>query len=149
MCGGTENVYLWYLFILGSLIELAKELSKDPKSLSKLKMHRTTVSYKFQYGLANTFRVELTERLRTTTYSVNLDEATSKNLMHVLIVLVSYFDRSAKKVKVEQLPSLNVPAVDASALYAEVYALQKSYRGKICGHANGLDLCNERSQKWT
>ena len=118
MCGGTENVYLWYLFILGSLIELAKELSKDPKSLSKLKMHRTTVSYKFQYGLANTFRVELTERLRTTTYSVNLDEATSKNLMHVLIVLVSYYDRSAKKVKVEQLPSLNVPAVDASALYA-------------------------------
>ena len=116
-----------YLFILESLIELAKELSKDPKALSKLKMHRTTVSYKLQYGLANTFRLQLTERLRTTIYSLNLDEATSKNLMHVFTVLVSYYDRSAKKVKVEQLASLNVPAVDASALYAEVCALQKSF----------------------
>ena len=69
--------------------------------------------------------------------------------MHVFIVLVSYYDRLAKKVKVEQLPSLNAPAVDASALYAEVCALQKNYHGKICGHANGLDLCNERPQKWT
>ena len=85
---------------------MAKELSKDPKALSKLKMHRTTVSYKLEYGLANTFRLELTEHLRTTTYSLNLDEATSK---------------------VEQLASLNVPAVDASALYAEVCALQKSF----------------------
>ena len=104
---------------------MAKELSKDPKALSKLKMHRTTVSYKLQYGLANTFRLELTERLRTTTYSLNLNGATSKNLMHIFTVLVSYYGRSAKKV--EQLASLNVPAVDASALYAEVCALQKSF----------------------
>ena len=102
-------------------------------------MHRTTVSYKLQYGLANTFRLELTERLRTTTYSLNLDEATSKNLMHVFTVLVSYYDRSAKKVKVEQLVSLNAPAVDASALYAN---------GHANGHANGLSFCNERPQKW-
>ena len=79
---------------------MAKELSKDPKALSKLKMHRTTVPYKLQYALANTFRLELTKRLRTATYSLNVDEATSKNLMHVFTVLVSSSDRSAKKVEV-------------------------------------------------
>ena len=116
-----------YLFILESLIELAKELSKDPKALSKLKMHRTTVSYKLQYGLANTFRLQLTERLRTIIYSLNLDDETSKNLMHVFTVLVSYYDRSAKKVKVEQLASLNVPAVDASAALRQGLCTSKKF----------------------
>ena len=106
---------------------MAKKLSKDPKALTKLKMHRTTVLCKLQYGLANTFHLQLTERLRTTIYSLNLYEATSKNLMHVFAVLVLYYDRSAKKFKVEQLASLNVPAIDASVLYAEVCALQKSF----------------------
>ena len=90
-------------------------------------MHRTTVLYKLQYGLANTFCLQLTDHLQTTTYSLNVDEATSKNHMHVFTVLVSYYDRSAKKVKVEQLVSLNVPAVDASVPYAEVCALQKCF----------------------
>ena len=62
-------------------------------------------------------------KLRETPFSLNLDEATSSNLLRVFTVLVSYFDSETQSLKVEQLGSLNVPVVDAQHLFDELTGL--------------------------
>ena len=49
--------------------------------------------------------------IRSTYYSLNLDEATSSNHHRVLTVSVSYFNQGKKEVACKHLASINVPAV--------------------------------------
>ena len=56
---------------------------------------------------------ELAAKLQTTPYSLNFDEASLKNLLHVVPTLVSYFDHTCNTMKVEQVGSLGVPQADA------------------------------------
>ena len=76
-----------------------------------------------QFGLAKTLKTELVQKLKETPYSLNLDEATSNNLIHVFTVLVSYYDRDSRRMKVEQLGSLSVPQVDAQSLFDQLTQL--------------------------
>ena len=70
------------------LIELSKELSRDTTALKRVKLHRTTSSYKLTFGLAVHWKNELVEQLRLTPFSINLDESTSSNTKHVFYILV-------------------------------------------------------------
>ena len=71
------------------IVELANEMMRDPHAAKKLKLARTTASYKLRYGLAKGFEDELKEKLRKTFFSFNLDEATSTTHHKVLTILVS------------------------------------------------------------
>ena len=88
--------------------------------MSKLRVHLTTasVSYKIQYGLAQTKKNKPVAKLPVTPFSLNLDEATLSNLQ-VFFILVSYFDDHTMSVKGEQLSSLSVPTVNAQNLFKE------------------------------
>ena len=56
------------------LIDLDRELAKDPAVLQKL---RTTASYKLIFGLNPTLNAELVSNLKTHSFSLNMDESTS------------------------------------------------------------------------
>ena len=105
------------------IVNIAKELSKDPKVLNKIQVARTTSSYKMSHGLAKNFDFELCEKLRSCSFSLNLDEATSHTLHKILTVLVSYYCDIKKEVVVEHMGSLNVPTCTTDAIYDKLVEL--------------------------
>ncbi|GBM52250.1 hypothetical protein AVEN_97382-1 [Araneus ventricosus] len=102
------------------LIELSKVLASDKKELNHLNMSRTTPSYKMRLGLAKTFMDETAENLRSSKFSLNIDEATSNNFKRVLCVLVSYFSPIQNKVIIEHLASGSVIRVTSESLFKEI-----------------------------
>lgn len=99
------------------LVGLIKECAKDRPALQKLKMHRTTASYKLTHGLAKTVHDELIKKLQKTPFSINLDESTSTNTKHVLTVLVAYYEAKENNIVVEHLDSIDVPKCTSENLY--------------------------------
>lgn len=73
------------------IVDTAKELAKDLKALNHLSLERTTASYKMTYGLGKTFLDETIQALKTTPFSLNVDESTSNNDKRVLAILASYY----------------------------------------------------------
>lgn len=119
--------------IAEDLLVLCRELAKDPLALKRLKMTRTTASYKLVHvvhGLAKTMQDELIGKLKTTPFAMNMDESTSTNVKHVYTLLVTYFDRLLKDVKVEHLGSVDVPSCTSENVYNETKKLIK-FLGKI------------------
>ncbi|GBN13793.1 hypothetical protein AVEN_133559-1 [Araneus ventricosus] len=102
------------------LIELSKVLASDKKALNHLNMSRTAASYKMRLGLAKTFMDETAENLRSSKFSLNIDEATSNNFKRVLSVLVSYFSPIQNKVIIEHLASVSVIRVTSESLFKEI-----------------------------
>ena len=54
---------------------------------------------------------------------MNLDEATSSNLLRVFSVLVFYYSNTTSSVNVEYLASISVPTVDSEHLFEELKKL--------------------------
>ena len=102
---------------------IAKEFTKDPKALSRLHMHRTSASYKLTHGLSKSLHERLVNKLKETPFSMNLDEATSSNLLRVFSVLVSYYSNTTSSVNVEHLASISVPTVDSEHMFDELKKL--------------------------
>ena len=74
------------------LIKLAQTLSNDQKALQQLSMERFTATYKLKHGLHEVTRKRLVTKLKSTPFSINLDEATAKsNKKRILNILVCYF----------------------------------------------------------
>ena len=103
--------------IVPDIIALAQELSRDPKAMASMSMDRTNASYKMRFGLAKSFEEDMCEELRTTSFSLNIDEATSSNLEKVLAVLVSSYSVTSGKVVIRHLTSTSVTRVNTQALY--------------------------------
>ena len=114
----------WYI---PTLINLAKDLAKDPQALSKLSMDRTSASYKMKYGLAKTFQNSTINNIQQTFFSLNIDESTSNNLMRVLTILVSYYSETQKEIVVEHLSSLSCINATADAVYQEIISMFEKY----------------------
>ena len=74
-----------------NIVELAKEMMRDPKTANKLQAARQTTLYKMRHGLTKGLEKQLIDKLREGFFSFNIDEATSSNLHKVLTLLVSYF----------------------------------------------------------
>ena len=87
---------------------LSRELARDTKTLLKVK--RTATQYKLQFGVVKTLKESMLSEIRSTCFSLNLDEATSSNHHRVFTVLVSYFNQGNKEV-CEHLVLINVPVV--------------------------------------
>ena len=56
------------------IIDLSKELASEPKALNALSMDRNTASYKMRFGLAKTMQDALFKDLKTSYFSLNIDE---------------------------------------------------------------------------
>lgn len=97
------------------------KLSRDEKALHELHMDRTTASYKMTYGVGKTFTQNMVDVLKTSKFSLNIDEATSENFIRVLAVLVSYICPINKQVVVNHLGSL-----DSATLFNELEKLIES-----------------------
>ena len=73
-------------------IEFAKNLARDHKALSEMKMNRTAASYKLVDGLKVYERKKFVDAMKSYPFSINIDECTSNNHHKVFSILVSYFD---------------------------------------------------------
>lgn len=103
------------------LISLAKELSRDPKALSELSMCRKTVSYKLRQGLSDVLHKRLVQDMTKHTFSLNLDEATSKGSKErVLNILVSYFSEDSGCCSVYHYASITMTTVNAEIVFNAV-----------------------------
>ena len=83
-------------------------------------MHRITASYKLTHVLGKTVKDKLKDKLWSAIFSLNLDETTLNNSLHLLTLLVSYYDPSQNDVVTNRLPSVDMPSVDASSLFDKI-----------------------------
>ena len=98
------------------IINLEKELARDPKALSELHMQRNQASYKLKYGLAKTLHQQLVAELTKQIFCLNIDEATSKGKTRVLEILVSFYSPTEGKVIVEHLSAIELIKVDTASV---------------------------------
>ena len=105
------------------LSQLNKELGKDKQVLDNLSMDKTTASYKMTHRLSKTLHEELIEDMKSSDFSLNIDECTSDTNQRVVTVLVSYFSEKEKKVVTKHLSSFTVTTVDSETLYNHLVAL--------------------------
>ena len=88
------------------ILKVARALAADPKTLSQVRLSRTTASYKLNDGVARCLLGRTVQKCRELPFSLNVDEATSKTNKKVLSFLASYVTNEG--VKVEQLSSVEV-----------------------------------------
>ena len=85
------------------LVDYAKTLAKDKTALSKLSLSRTALTYTLTHGVAKSFQDKLSDALKGSFFSLNVDEATNNAMDKVVNVLVQYYDDSLGKVVVDHL----------------------------------------------
>ena len=105
------------------LIELSAELNKDSTALKKLKMLRTITSPKLTYGLALVWKNESIDHMKVVPFSLNLDESTSTNTKHAFSIPFCYYNRTAKRITVEHLGSVDIASGTSGNLYNETKKL--------------------------
>ena len=88
------------LSLTGDIVTLSRELTKDTKTFSKIKLKRTVAQNKLQLGVA----LSMLNKIRSTYFSLNLDEATRSNHHRV-----SYFSKVKKVVVFEHFASTDAP----------------------------------------
>ena len=102
--------------VVPKIIKLSKELSRDPRALDKLSMHRTTASCKLRYGLTKTVHEEAVESIKLNFFSLNLDESTSNNKKRVLGMLASYYSPIENKIVMQHLTAMILLKVDFDSI---------------------------------
>ena len=106
------------LNIAPKLIELCKEMSRDQNALSNLSMERPTAAYKIKYGLAVVDHVRLVHLMKTTPFSLNIDESTSKgNKKRILNVLVNLFSHELGKCITSLYCAMEMTVVNAQTVF--------------------------------
>ena len=97
-------------------IEFAKNLARDHKALSELKMNRTAASYKLVDGL-NVFECKkIVDAMKSYPFSINIDECTSNNHHRVFSILVSYFDEILGLSIVQHYKSVSKSMIEVIAI---------------------------------
>ena len=76
--------------------QFAQMLSSDVRKLQK--HSRVTASYKLGEGLASTINEDLVDVLRTTYFSLNVDECMSNNYEKMFSVLSTFHSETQKSV---------------------------------------------------
>ena len=97
-------------------IEFAKNLARDHKALSEMKMNRTAASYKL-VGLNVYERKKIIDAMKSNPFSININECTSNNHHKVFSILVSYFDEILGLSVVQHYKSVSMIEVNALTLF--------------------------------
>ena len=98
-------------------IEFAKNLARDHKALSELKMNRAAASYKLVDGLHFYERKKIVDAMKSYPFSINTDECISNNHHKVFSVLVSYFDEILGLSVVQHYKSVSMIEINALTLF--------------------------------
>ena len=89
---------------ISALIPIMQEASSDPVALSNVKLSTYSFRSKLVDGVTDDFTDILSQNMRTTAHSVNVDKARNKNSpMKILSILVFYFSIEQKKTAVYHL----------------------------------------------
>lgn len=125
---GFTSQHSLHFNLVPKMMDLARELAKDPAALTHLKLgDGTTASYKTNYGLSKTFRDKLVESLKVNCFSLNLDEAFTSNNKKILAILVSYFDSEIGSVVTHHLDCIELKTVKSETLFVEICRLFEKY----------------------
>ncbi|KAL3066168.1 hypothetical protein OYC64_016169 [Pagothenia borchgrevinki] len=140
---GTIAEYSLPLSAAPVIVELAQTLALDKPALADMKLSRTAASYKMVQGLGHTFSERTFQRIRSSSFSINLDESTSNSNKKVLSILVSYFNQELKHVVVEHLGSFEVLKGTAYHLETALVAFFKDHQIPFSNMVSMmLDSCN-------
>lgn len=99
-----------------NLVAFLKEAVKDPAAVQQMSVSASAASYKIAIGLKTYWENQLAEILRSSQFSLTVDESTSANNKRVLALLVNYFSESEGKVLCEHLRCVQLEAVDAESI---------------------------------
>ena len=114
--------------VVPKVLDLVRELSKDPATLSELKLaDRTTASYKVRFGVAKTFHDDVIAVAKVSFFSLNVDEAFAENNKKILAILVSFYHTEQKKVVVHHLASLELDRVTSETVYNAIVETVERY----------------------
>ncbi|GFR93736.1 DNA repair and recombination protein RAD54 [Elysia marginata] len=103
------------------LLDLAKELSKDPTALNEIKMERTCASYKLIHGVHLVGKKRLLNIMRENKFSLNIDESTTKSSQkRVMNVLVCYFSDELGESVTELYCSIEMTTVNSEKVHNAV-----------------------------
>ena len=106
--------------IASSLTDLIKEVSRDPKALVKVALSKQIAINKMNYGLAKTFTATIVDKLKSTPFSLNIDEASSDHGKKILSMIVSFFDEDIGAVAIHHLASVELVKTDAQSIYKAI-----------------------------
>ncbi|XP_049334435.1 uncharacterized protein LOC125801679 [Astyanax mexicanus] len=109
------------------LVALCKKLAEDRAALSHLSVSRQHTSYLLTHGIAPEFKHRLSEKLGNGMFSLNVDEATNKNMDKIMNVLVRFFDEDAGSVKTQHFASRIINIANAEAVIAELNDVLHTY----------------------
>ncbi|KAK5911915.1 hypothetical protein CesoFtcFv8_001842 [Champsocephalus esox] len=143
MVFGTIGEYSLPLSAAPVIVELAQTLALDKPALAHMKLSRTAASYKMVQGLGHTFSERTFQRIRSSPFSINLDESTSNSNKKVLSILVSYFNQELNHVVVEHLGSIEVLKGTAYHLETALVTFFKDHQIPFSNMVSMmLDSCN-------
>lgn len=109
-------------------------------------MNRTAASYLTRYGVGKTFEKYVTEMMKCTKFSLNMDESTSNNFHRVLTILVSFYRPVMRQVKVCHFGSLSCFKVEGATLYEKNVQLMEKNEislGQYDVNFDGFMQCDE------
>lgn len=100
------------------LIDLVKTLASDQERCKKLSMCRKTATYTLTHGLARSVKLELHQKLKTTYFSINLDESTDNAGRKFVNVLVRFYDDAKGEVVTQLLGNYSESHATSANLFA-------------------------------
>ena len=103
-----------------SLLKFAQFLSKDPKTLSGLKLDRTSENYKLKEGLAQYNHESLVTKLKRKHFSLNLDECTANAKDKIFSILVTFFEDDRRESIVAHYDSVLLTEANAETVFSEI-----------------------------
>lgn len=106
----VENSLL--LSSVPKLTEFARNLSRDHKALSELKMNCTAV-----HGLNFYEQKKIVHAIKSYPFSINIDKCSSNNHQKVFSILVSYFDEKLGLSVVQHYASVSMIEMNALTLF--------------------------------
>lgn len=98
------------------LIEFAQMMSSDAKVLQQLSMSNATASYKLREGLGQYLDEELSNELKESFFSFNVDECFSNNYQKIFSMLVAYYSEKLNAVVIKHFKSESFTVVNARSL---------------------------------
>ena len=104
-------------------LEFAKNLARDHKAFSELKMNRTATSYKLVDGVNVYEHKKIVDAMKSYPFSINIDDCTSNNHHKVFSILVSYFDEILGLSVIQHYKSVSMIEVNALILFQTISKL--------------------------
>ncbi|KAL0149902.1 hypothetical protein M9458_054796 [Cirrhinus mrigala] len=113
--------------IHASMADRVCDVKRSMTCRSQLSMSNAHASYLCTHGIAAYWKSEMSSKLKTKMFSLNVDEATDGNMDRILNVLVRYYDEDVGKVATQHLASRKLNIADALTITKTLTDILQSY----------------------